>query len=591
MPSDMFCDRVMEELSAAHDEQRSPGSGIEEHLSDCPDCSEFAAWIETLETDLAGGRYDMAPDLAPQVIAAITRPRREWWSVAAVALVGLVAGGVVGAASTRVDIGRAQDLSELFHTAGTELDGLTADLVVVERGVHKTVPERVYTGTLDYAAPEQLVITLVDTTEYPDVSWIPNDVSLAISNGDVVTTAGNPCPVAALPGCLVDPMTVALLDQPPFDDGVLTPLELVGPGRSLSWPSAVEVLGTTELDDSPAIQVRSTVAAVELLGAITGLGSWRELHPTDPVIMWLDEATMAPRRIEVFAADSPERELWQLRRGYEDDPQEGTPIFIAELSDLIVEPGNIEIAAPEDAPSLGFVDGEVAVLEPTLPPGFEPHRSGHWLLPEGETVELASWSDGRSWLQVEVTRDWDEPSLFGLSSPFVDRVELREGSVGYLSPAGNSVAIHGGAAEVLVSGSVPKSVLLDAAASLDVTGLEVPATWLEASTVPIADLPGETLVPEVEDWSVLGRIEDEGTTLLLTGGGARTVLVTQGKGTRLDPPTGPDFSEIEIRGVEGRHDLSSSTLEWVEDGQVVRMRSETVGIEDLIDLAESMRPR
>jgi hypothetical protein len=353
----------------------------------------------------------------------------------------------------------------------------------------------------------------------------------------------------------------------------------------------VEVLGTTELDGAPTIQVRSTVAAVELIGAITDRGAWRELHPTDEVLMWLDEATLVPRRIEVFAADSAERELWQLRRGYRDDPESPDPIFILELTDLVAEPGTVDVETPQDSPSLGFVEVEVDVPEPTLPSGFEPHRAGHRSLPEGEAVEMASWSDGRSWIVVAVTRDWSEPNLFGLSSPFVEMVELGEGSVGYLAPTGDALAIHGDGMEVVLTGSVSRPVLVDAAGSLGVQGQAIPTTWLQASTVGDDELPEGTLVPQVVDWSMLGRVDDDGSTLLLTGGGARSVLITQTEGDLLDPPTGPDFSEVEVRGVVGRHDLGSSTLEWVEDGRIVRMRSETVAIDELVDLAETMAPR
>lgn len=592
MPSEHDCDQVMLETSTAHDEGRPLEPWASDHLGSCELCSEFAAGVEALDSVLAPGRFDEAPDLARRVMAAIeSPPRPQWWSVAAVALVGLLAGGLVGSMSTRVDVGRASDLGELFHSTATELEGMSANLIVVERGVHETVPERVYSGEIDYVAPEQLSIRLVDTTDYPGADWLPNDVELTISNGDMVTRSGSACPVAALPDCLVEPMTLALRDQPPFDDGVLIPLEIVGPGRSFSRSSAFEVLGTTELDGVPTIQVRSTVAAVELIGAMTDRGSWRELHPTDPVLMWLDEATLVPRRIEVFAADSPERELWQLRRGYDDDLQEETPILIVELSDLVVEEGTVEIDVPDPAPSRGFVDGEATVPQPRLPAGFDPHRSGHWLLSDGGRVDTASWSDGRSWVMVEATRDWDEPRLFGLSLPFVDPVDLGEGSVGYQSPAGDAVAIHSENGEILVTGSASSALLVEAAASLGVHGIEVPSTWLEASTVSVEDLPEGTLVPEVAGWSMLGRIDGQETTLLLSGGGARSVIVSQVPGTRLDTPTGPDFSEIAIRGVDGRHDLSSSTLEWVEDGFVVRMKSTTVSVEELRDLAATMESR
>ena len=591
MTSDPRCDRVMLEISSTHDETRPAAPWAQNHIRGCDDCAGFAAGIEGLDGLLARGRFDQAPDIAARVIDQIARPRTPWWSIAAIALVGLLVGSLVGVLGSRVDTGLASDLEELFHTAGAELDGLSADLLVVERGIHPDVPERVYIGTIDYIAPEQLSIHLVDTTDYPDESWPANDVELTISNGDSLTRAGSPCPVAALPGCLTGPMTRALADQPPFDDGVRTPLEIVGPGQSIAWPESIEVLGTTELAGRPAIQVQSTVAAVELIGAITDRGAWRDLHPTDPVVMWLDEATMVPLRIEVFAADTAERDLWQLRRGYSDDLGADAPLFVIELSHLATEPGMVDLLVPEDAPSQEFTDGAVEVSVPDIPSGFESHRSGHRPLGDGGRVDVASWSDGRSWLMVESTAGWTEPRLFGLSLPFVEPVDLGGGSIGYLSPSGDEVAIHGADLDLLVSGSVPGDDLLAAAASLDVEGLPVPATWLEAATVDLGDLPAGTFVPKVDGWSVLGRTDETGTTILLTGGGDRRVVIEQEPGTRLAPPTGPDFSEIRVRGLDARHDASAATLEWVEDGQIIRLTSETVGVGELIDVAGALERR
>lgn len=590
MKPDTPCDRAMLAISVAHDEGRALPPSVAAHIQECPACSEFAARIEEIDRLLASGDYTQTPDLTAEVMERLTRPRRQWWSIAAVALIGMVVGALVGGLGTRLP-GQARDLSEVFHTAGTDLQGLSGDILVVERGLHPAVPERVYAGSIAYVAPEQLAIRLIDTTEYPGPTWLANDVSVTISNGDMVTFAGSPCPVAALPDCLVEPTTRAVQDQPPFDDGVLLPLEIVGPGRSLTWPSAIEVLGTTQIDGAPAIQVKSTVAAVELIGAITDRGAWRDLHPTDSVLMWLDEETLVPLRIEVFATDSPERELWQLRHGYEDVPEDDTPIFIIEMSEIVTEPGQIEIDVPEDAPSRGFVDEDVELPEPDLPSGFEPHRSGYWVLADGGRVELASWSDGRSWLMVEVARQWDEPRLFGLSLPFVNPIDMGNGSIGYLSPAGDAVALHTETGEVLVSGSVSRETLIGAAASLGVHGLPVPSEWQEASTVDVGDLASGTLVPEVEGWSVLGRIDEGSTTILLTGGGARSVIITQSPGEQLDPPTGPDYSEVGVRGIDGRYNVSETTLEWVEDGRVIRMRSETVGLLELVELAETMESR
>jgi hypothetical protein len=192
---------------------------------------------------------------------------------------------------------------------------------------------------------------------------------------------------------------------------------------------------------------------------------------------------------------------------------------------------------------------------------------------------------------VELVTQWEEPRLFGLSLPFVEPIDLGEGSVGYLSPTSDALAVHGETAEVLVSGSVPTETLVEAAASIGVRGLAVPSTWQEASTVDITALPDGTLVPEGEGWSVLGRVDGEGTTILLTGSGARSVIVSQRPGDRLDPPTGPDYSGVAVRGGDGRYNASEATLEWVEDGQLMRMRSETVGLTELVEIAATLEPR
>lgn len=585
-----YCDRVMLELSVAHDEGRAVDGNIAEHVQGCDVCTGFATGLDDLTARLAPGDYSQTPDLTSAMMDRLERPSRQWWSVAAVALVGLVAGAIVGL-SARWDVGTASDLGSLFHDAAPEVERLSADLLVVERGLYPDVPERVYTGSLDYAAPEKLALRLVDTTEYPDARWVPNDVDLVISDGDVATVAGSPCPVAAMPECLVDRSARHVADLPPFDDGILVPLELIGPGRSLTWPSAIDVLGTTEVEGAAAIQVRSTVAAVDMIGAITGQGSWRDLHPTDEVLMWLDEETLVPLRIEVFAVDTPQRELWQLRHGYEDDLEGETPIFIVELSGMTDQAEVEGVDLPTDAPSRGFVDTDVEFGTVELPEGFTLHRSGHRHLADGGRVDVASWSDGRSWVKVEITSSWEEPRLFGLVSPFVEEVALGPESVGYLSPEGSVLAVHSDGSDAVISGSVASEVLIEVASSLQTRGVAVPATWAEAATIRSEDLPPGALVPSAEGWSLLGRIDGDTTTLLLTGGGSQSVLIQQTSGTRLDPPIGPDYSETEVRGISGRYNASETTLEWVENETIVRMRSDTVALAELVELADTMQRR
>jgi hypothetical protein len=587
----MWTDRrhVQEELSVAHDERRPPSQAALEHMAACAECSEFSRALTDLDALLATGEGDRSPDVAPSVLESISG-RQSWWWVGAAAAIGLVIGGAIGTVSGRYDIVQAQDLDDRFQTASPSVVGLTAQLVVVERGWHSQVPERVYSGSLAYSAPESLSMELVDTTLYPSAAWKPNHVSFQMADGEITVNAAAPCPVAALPQCQALPIKESIRDRRPFGEDALIPLEIVGPGRSLSWWSGIDVPGSADLNGRTTIQVETTVAGVELLRAITDHGAWRELHPTDRVLLWLDEATMVPVRVEVFPADSNERALWQLRRGYSDPPG-GEPIMIVELRDLTIGATTVSAQIRGDALSGGFIEGPVALPQPSLDSTFTPHRSGTWPLPDGGHVDVASWSDGRSWLMVEVASSWTESHLFGISTPFVRPVDLGNGSRGYLDPSGTSLAIHTAEADALVSGSVSEEAIIAAASSLGLDGLPVPAYWAEAGVVATEDLPQGTLVPHTEGWSTVGKSGVDEVIILMTGGGARTVLISQRSGSSLDPPMGPDFTLVDVRGTQGRFNAATATLEWTEDGRVIQMRSDSVGLDELLGLAEELEAR
>ncbi len=98
-------------------------------------------------------------------------------------------------------------------------------------------------------------------------------------------------------------------------------------------------------------------------------------------------------------------------------------------------------------------------------------------------------------------------------------------------------------------------------------------------------------MPEAEGWSILGMTDGDRTEILLTGSGSRSVLMTAQPGERLEPPVGADVTAVDVRGVRGRYDAGSGSLEWVEDGVANRLRSDTVGRDELIRLAGEMTPR
>lgn len=586
MFDDSRCVHSQYELSVAYDEQRQPPAAATRHTATCRECADFQRNLPRLDRLLAAGDVSGAPDVSGRLRPAVVH--RQWWRVAAVVAVGMVLGAFM-AGIGRLDVIHAQELDDLFHTTSPSVLGLDADLVIVERGWHPNVPERIYSGSLRYAAPEQLAILLTDVTAYPSAEWTPNDVELAFSDGGYLARASSPCPVEALPDCLKPPTITSIRGMRPFDPGLRKPLEIVGPAASFARWSGLDVVGTPTLEGRSTIQVETTVAGADLIGAITERGAWRELHPTDRVLMWLDAATMVPARIEVFAARSPERDLWEIRRGYDDNERE--PIFIVALSNATTEPSVVDVELPPDARFGGFVDGPARIPLPELPAGFELHRSGQRSLHDGGQVDVMSWSDGRAWVVIEATADWTEARLFGISSPFAQEIDLGEGSIGYLDPTGDSIAIHTPELDVVVSGSVSEDALAGIARSLGLPGRSAPPDWEQASVVEADRLPPGTLIPRVEGWSILGATVGDRTTILMTGTGSRRVLVTSQPGDRLDPPTGPDVIAVEVRKTTGRFDAGRGTVEWVEGGRVIRMHSETLALEELTALAATMVAR
>ena len=319
------------------------------------------------------------------------------------------------------------------------------------------------------------------------------------------------------------------------------------------------------------------------------MGAWREMHPTDRALIWLDRETLAPLRIEVFASLSPERQLWAGRHGYQDGDRD--PFFIVEIDSPILGGFDIDVEAGTGTIGAGFVEADTPIPTPSLPPAFTEHRQGQWLLPDGGTVWVRSWSDGRAWLMVESTLEWRDPHLFGLSSPFVEPLSLPDGGIGYLSAGQNRLSLHNEQEDAVVSGSVPVETLVAVADSLEMRGQEVPADWEESAVVTAEEIPPGALVPNVSGWSLAGLVDGERRVMLLVGSGNQTVLIESEPGNRLDAPTGPDFSEVEVRSATGRFDVGAGTLEWIEGGVLMRMRSSSVSLDTLIEIAESMKPR
>jgi hypothetical protein len=85
------------------------------------------------------------------------------------------------------------------------------------------------------------------------------------------------------------------------------------------------------------------------------------------------------------------------------------------------------------------------------------------------------------------------------------------------------------------------------------------------------------------------RVDGGIVTLSYTGAGARAFQLVQSVGTELTPPLSADVRGVEVRGVTGRFSPAAGSLEWVDGGQVVELRSQTLDIGELLSIAAGLR--
>lgn len=154
MPGDGICDHSQFELSVAHDEARKPSVEVTGHATTCDECKTFERNLPRLDHLLRRGETGGAPEIWQPAVAAGLGGRSEWWAVAAVVVAGLMVGAVMAGAG-RLDIVQAQDLRDRFHTASPSVVGLSARLVIVERGWHPRMAERLYVGVIGVLGPRE----------------------------------------------------------------------------------------------------------------------------------------------------------------------------------------------------------------------------------------------------------------------------------------------------------------------------------------------------------------------------------------------------------------------------------------------------
>jgi len=603
--------------------------GLDEHLAACGSCRAFLDSAEDLRRGIRFEAVGAVPDIATVVRAhlaadpptaaplrsgysypnqgadrstrneAVER-RRGRRSVVAVAAAALVAGVLIGV--NLVGVGEdgprpvaAQALPARVAAAQARIDGLQAELRLTERGWNPAVPERRYTGSLHYRAPESLALSWRDTTAYPSGAWRPNDVDLRTDGATWVATGVPDCPSVAQPECSSAPREQTVSGRPPFADDAPVPLDLVVPVRSFPDQDIAEVAGEGTVAGRPTVEV--TVVAAQVAPLLEGLapaGNLRAVHPTDEVELSLDAADMVPLRLRVLASSDPGRRAWAVQRGYADRP--GLAILEMEVTALRLAPPVADGFAPPAgtvAGDAGFRPGPTGLdLAPAVPDGFTLGRVGRI---DGPTpTAVWSWSDGRAWIRLQATDAWSGARLFGDLGPLVRPV--RVGAVdAFVSPDGRQVGWHGDDLDLVVDGSVGTDTLLAVAAATGVPSVALPTAWPEVRSASPAvirrSVPG-ALSLDVDGFEApAGRVDGPTAVQFTAGAGDRRLLLAQTPGGRIAQPTEQVYESVRVRGVDARYAPGPNRLEWVESGLVVTLEGTGLDRAELLAMAEGLALR
>ena len=597
----MRCELVREEVSAAFDGEVEAHEDLTEHVEGCAACSAWREQVAALRRELRMTAVGAAPDVAPAVLEQLGRTRRavSWTNVAAAFVAAVVAGAAfVGLRPDAPGNVAAADVPRLVLEAQHTVERLTASVAVTEHGWHPQVPTRRFAGSLQFAAPESLTVRLTDRTSYPSEAWTPNDVAVAVEPDRWWARGQVGCPQAAQPVCAGPPRTRVVDGREPFDPHGPAALDLVVPVRSFRHAAAPAALGTRTLDGREAVGVSVTVAQVgPLLDGFRAVGDWRALHPGDPVELWLDAEALVPLELTVTAAGGDERSLWAARHGYAEDA--GDPLLEVRFSQVKVNGPDRppRLPPPVDATvrDAGFRPQDAASVRPGwLPDGMALYRAGRVTSADGPAVDVAAWTDGRAWVTVRATTQWQAERLFGGLGAAVRPVELGPAGVGYVGDGG-AVGLHGDGLDVVVAGSVDEATLRRVAASLGVSGRSVPAGWPEAAGTSLEAAAAShdgLLIADVDGFDEPAvRVRGEGVELLYAGPGTRGFVLSQAPGDALNPPLEPDVRGVAVRGSVGRYTPALGELEWVEAGAVVSLRSHTLALAELLAIAEGLDRR
>ena len=543
------------ETSARWDGEHDPAlfSLVEAHVATCPECRAELEKMSSARQALRLQTASTPPDLAPSIIRKLgavpvrrlRTPWRERLTAAAVAaaISALLIAGTSLPWDDSSDLAGAAEVSLEIRRAARELGSYSASYSLTETGWHEQVPVRTFSATVDFKAPERLRVRISDTTSYPSLAWPRNDVELAASPRRWWIREPSSCPPEALPGCAVRGFeTRALSSRAPFDGDTLPPTDIVVPLESLASSGGFRVAGAETLEARDVYRLElDHLAAEPLIAALQPGGSWARFAPDDPATIWIDRETWFPVAIEVESVSSKARfeaRLTQLR----DAPRLG------------VVPKRAMVSNRGD-----FRDGAIeAAWAPSYTAGLEPYRSGR-----GTGTALVSYASGLTWLKV--ARDAAPRSAAAIS----EEVPVGEGT-GYYLPAdargSRRLDLFTDGTRYRIEGNVARDELLRVAASMGVTGDELPGrdSVAPASFGPLRWLPRgyrPASIVKARGGSVTVYFRHPEIERAAYG-----VRVTHSPSRRTLTPSSEEFTLVEVDGRPARWSSERGELEWIDEG-------------------------
>ncbi len=577
----MKCERARPLVSAMVDGEAT--HGVEEHLNTCVDCQAFLRDLEGLRRAVRIESIGAVPDLVPRVLAQLPKRRtNRWLAPAAGALAGAVIGVLVTGGWSGPQVSLAATVPEQVMAGQSRVDQLFGSFVVTER-IRPGVT-RLYTGELVFRSPESASLAITQMAGPP--GWLDNSIELIIDVDMAYSLEPFPCP--SLDGCAgADPREEMTIGRDPFSATTGAPLDLVVPASVFRNSEEPARLPDGVVAGRAVIGVEVTAAqARPLLETLFGPGNWREIHNSDRVRLWLDDENYTPLALAITAGQTSDRAVWAARRGYV-DPAE-TPYLELSYEQVTYEAvPDVTVPAPlEDVVDAGFRPADL---------GDEPDSPDMPLVMSGRVegqvpVEVWAWSDGRAWVRLDRTTEWQGQRLFGNLGGIVEVIDLAGGTA-YRAGDGSAVFVHGHGVDLVAYGSVDMEILAEVAAATGVVGQAVPDDWPESSVVEEAN--SESLIPgDLPGFGApIFRAVGDALVVELFGSGGRAARVTQQPGTFLRPPLDPDARAIRVRGVDGRFSPALGLLEWIEEGVAISVSGESLVVDELLEIAESLARR